>query len=337
MGGLSIPHPETVAESFQLNLLQKLYNTGLGKLSVFRHIVTQNLLTVSRPDLNMHVSSLGPTNWSASAKKLADVNVLLAEAFHTAAKLLTELEAKKDTWFSAPLVGHSLSLPMFRIKLTDLPTLTLLGMYTASALFAIDSRGYLLPAASPLIEDPSVSQFLRSKLKHLHSRLLNQGWPKREQKHSPQTWLKIFLDRNSNVSRVYGKWCRDRITDKIKVAPAYNTRVRDRIPVPNEDDFAKAYLSLLNNPLLSSRMKDNSFQVLNRMLWSKQKAFLSNMADDPNCPYCTRAESTEHMLADCDNYAMQRWELLGKAITKGLESVQSEPYGSLRIQFGNIF
>ncbi len=66
--------------------------------------------------------------------------------------------------------------------------------------------------------------------------------------------------------------------------------------------------------MLSSKMKVTTFQILNRTIWTQNKAFKSGLAPDPTCLRCDAAETMEHS----NHYSTKIWTLLGRAHTLSL-------------------
>ena len=94
-----------------------------------------------------------------------------------------------------------------------------------------------------------------------------------------------------------------KLVDKtIDAPPALATRIRDRTCYVEKQDFINAYLHI-KNPLLCSKTKENSFQTLNRTIWTNNKAFKSGMREDPDCPYCAEVETMEHLYFGCKLYS----------------------------------
>jgi hypothetical protein len=64
--------------------------------------------------------------------------------------------------------------------------------------------------------------------------------------------------------------------------PSYLTRQRDGLMLPRRDTFLNAY-KILSMSLLPSKTKETTFQVLNRTIWTQNKAFKSGMAAEATC------------------------------------------------------
>jgi hypothetical protein len=95
--------------------------------------------------------------------------------------------------------------------------------------------------------------------------------------------------------------------------PSYATRQRDGLALPRRDTFLNAY-KVLSLSLLPSKTKETIFQVLNRTVWTQNKAFKSGMAADATCFRCDETETTEHLLYGCENYSAKIWALAGRVL-----------------------
>ena len=124
------------------------------------------------------------------------------------------------------------------------------------------------------------------------------------------------------------------ISKSIGEPPAMNTRLCDSIDVPSLKTVIKAY-GAIRNPLLTSKTKENSFQTLNRTLWTNNKAFKSKIVDSPACAYCNEIETMDHMLYLCPNYSALQWQMLGEVLTEHCKNFDPE-MGNIVITYKNI-
>jgi hypothetical protein len=148
--------------------------------------------------------------------------------------------------------------------------------------------------------------------------------PFRQKFASPQSILASLIQLDTNMSHRHKLVCRSILDTEIRVAPAYQTRIRDNIPIrPTIHTFNNAY-QLLRLPLLTSKTRETAFQVLNRTIWTNNKAYKSRMRNNPNCERCGQTETMEHTLCECLHYAQPLWIRLGEIITRYLNSVSGE-------------
>ncbi len=108
------------------------------------------------------------------------------------------------------------------------------------------------------------------------------------------------------------------------MAPAYRTRIRDDIAVrPTQRMFTNAY-HVLRLPALTSKTRETSFQILNRTIWTNNKAYKSRMRPDPNCERCGKTETMEHLLCECENYSELLWSKLAESWTRLFNDISHE-------------
>ncbi len=118
--------------------------------------------------------------------------------------------------------------------------------------------------------------------------------------------------------------CRNILDTDIGVAPAYQTRTQGNIHIrPTVPTFNNAY-QILRLPLLPSKTRETAFQILNRTIWTNNKAFKSKMRQDPNCERCGLTETMEHVLCECLHYAQLLWVRPGEVLTQYLNSVSDD-------------
>jgi len=119
---------------------------------------------------------------------------------------------------------------------------------------------------------------------------------------------------DKNLSQVYRKRKRQMLHRTIQTPPSFVTRQRDGVTLPMRSTFLDAY-KVLFLPLLPSKTKETVFQILNRTIWTQNKAFKSGMAPDACCYRCDEVETMEHLLYACENYSAKIWDLAGRALT----------------------
>jgi hypothetical protein len=95
--------------------------------------------------------------------------------------------------------------------------------------------------------------------------------------------------------------------------PSYAKRQREGLALPRRDTFLNAF-KVLSLSLLPSKTKETTFQVLNRTVWTQNKAFKSGMAADATCLQCDETETMEHLLYGCENYSTKIWALVGRVL-----------------------
>jgi hypothetical protein len=87
----------------------------------------------------------------------------------------------------------------------------------------------------------------------------------------------------------------------IYTVPSYSTRQQDEVDLPEARIFTDAY-KLVSPQALTSKMKEPTFQILNRTIWTNSKAFKSGRRLEPNFDRCGNPESMECLLYECGHY-----------------------------------
>jgi hypothetical protein len=93
--------------------------------------------------------------------------------------------------------------------------------------------------------------------------------------------------------------------------------------VPEKQTFKDAF-GVLSLPFMSSKTKETAFQILNRTIWTNNKAFKSGMHPSPLCFRCDEAETMEHLLYLCPNYAEKVWLEAGHLLTRAVTQFTNE-------------
>jgi hypothetical protein len=97
--------------------------------------------------------------------------------------------------------------------------------------------------------------------------------------------------------------------------------------------FNNAY-HVLRLPALTSKTLETAFQILNRTIWTNNKAYKSRMRPDPNCERCEKTETLEHLLCVCENYSEPLWSKLAIAWTRLFNDITPEAVP--RVDLGQI-
>ena len=137
------------------------------------------------------------------------------------------------------------------------------------------------------------------------------------------TCMMLFrLDKNLSIK--YRKETRKKLHMNIQTPPSYGTRQRDDVILPEKNTFLNAY-KILFLSIIPSKTKETTFQILNRTVWTQNKAFKSGRDDSPHCYRCEHVETMEHLLYECEHYSSRVWELLGHALTNALAEHSAHP------------
>jgi hypothetical protein len=102
-----------------------------------------------------------------------------------------------------------------------------------------------------------------------------------------------------------------------------STRERDGVYVPEWQTFKDAF-RVLSLPFMSSKTRETAFQILNRTIWTNNKAFKSGMCTSPQCFRCDEIETMKHLLCLCPNYAEKIWFEFGHLLTRTITQFSNE-------------
>ncbi len=128
--------------------------------------------------------------------------------------------------------------------------------------------------AGRLQQDP----LLRHKLHLLTGQLRNHSFL--DKTSVPVTTLALLFRKGHNISQTYKKLLRHSLHQTMGSPPAFGTRERDGIYVPERQTFIDSF-RVLSLPYMSSKTKEVTFQILNRMVWTNNKSFKSGLSASP--------------------------------------------------------
>jgi len=333
VGGLDIRSPTTTIKGFQQNLIQKILKNPDREMS---QVLAAILIKIRRPTLQQHIDFMGPQQWVKSAEKIKNYSLILSQAFSSVAEHLQIYENDTALWGHAPIYGHSEATGLCELGIEDFRKLLEKGINAISQLFQRDQL------TGTIAKPPRLSDEISRKLS-LHPqicfklRILVKNFVdliKHDTRVGLNSALQQMMSRNRNMSQQYNKVCKKMAGDKIGMAPAYNTRIRDRIDVPSRDEFKSAFF-MVKHKYLPLKTKDNSLQTLNRTIWTNNKAFKSGLRENDQCRFCGETENMEHMYYLCQNYSNPQWELFASAVTAVVK--KANPGASnIYITFRNI-
>jgi hypothetical protein len=78
--------------------------------------------------------------------------------------------------------------------------------------------------------------------------------------------------------------------------------------------FNNAY-NVIEMGSLPSKTKETAFQILNRTIWTNNKAYNSGRRDNLNCDNCNQTETVEHLIYGYEEYSANLWTQLGQSLT----------------------
>jgi len=74
---------------------------------------------------------------------------------------------------------------------------------------------------------------------------------------------------------------------------------------PSPKTYEKVF-ETVDLPFLPSKTKEVAFQILNRTIWTNNKAFKSGKQEGPGCIRCDQPETMEHLLYE--EYSVAIWD-----------------------------
>jgi hypothetical protein len=152
----------------------------------------------------------------------------------------------------------------------------------------------------------------------------------------PRTALLSIVNLDTNLSRRFKLKCREILDASIGVAPAFRTRIRDNLQVRVTQRMYNNAYQVLRLPTLTSKTRETAFQIMNRTIWTNNKAFKSRMKPTPKCDRCESTETMEHLLCECENYSVPLWTKLADSWTRLLNDKSLEPVPRVELGQTNI-
>jgi hypothetical protein len=123
---------------------------------------------------------------------------------------------------------------------------------------------------------------LKEKLQLLIQALNRMHLPCRDKRQVEEAAAGLLLLGEENLSRHYRKMKRATKDTSLATAPAFHTRRQDGVFYPTMDTFNNAY-NIIEIGSLPSKTKETAFQIINRTIWTNNKAYKLERRDNPNC------------------------------------------------------
>ncbi len=224
---------------------------------------------------------------------------------------------KKYTLGCDAINGHTNFSKVFPLSSAEGILLAEREILTVSQLLEInDLTGRLTTDENRvLFEELAIFPHLQHKLR-LFVRVFHRG-PIVDKLVCPVTAASSLFPVEKNLSQIFRRQLRHQLHKKIDMPTSYLTRQRDGLMLPRRDTFLNAY-KVLSMSLLPSKTKETTFQILNRTIWTQNKAFKSGMATEATCFRCEEVETMEHLLYGCENYSAKVWAMAGRVLTLSL-------------------
>ena len=334
-GGLQIPHPRNTCEGLHINLLQKIYQKSRephrGPHTLLPRILEDTLQLARRPTLQFHVETYGPEQWMHTADRLKQHNMLFADLFQSMAKLLKLHEEERDTWHVAALNGHSLFNKLLPLTRDEASHLLELNIRTVAQIYNVDDTGHIQNQINPALTRHFQGERQFQEKMHLFLQALKKKRLSFRNKHQSELVSGgLLLRKEGKMSQEYRKMLRKKLDKEIKTAPAYASRIRDGVYYPTPETFTNAF-KVLQNKHLPSKTKDTTFQILNRTIWTNNKAHKSGRIDNPKCDRCEEIETTEHLLCECTEYSVPLWQEMNQILTQTITEFTGDPMPTIHL------
>jgi hypothetical protein len=244
MGGLGVQPIENTVQGFQQNLLQKIYRRGANELatgSLLPRILNGLLIRVNCLSLDDHVERCGPQQWMRTALRLEQKNKMFAQAFRAVAVLLTIYEMDKDGWHHAAIYGHSKASKLYPLTRAEAELLWGRGIIVVSQLYNTNDLTGMLDRTENvrLFERLQQHPLLQHKLWLLAAQLRSNNFL--DKTSVGVTTLALLFRKDQNISQKYKKILRHILHVTMGTPPAFGTRERDDVYVPEWQTFLDAF------------------------------------------------------------------------------------------------
>ena len=311
-GGLQLTFTEQVAKGLLVNAVKrikqqltleedkKLLMTKMVEIEVFR---------VMGISLRQLFQMAGSQTWKILAN--GTTFIIFKQMCNAMSSFLKLQEKNRDTWLAMPIMGHSMSPPIFRLTTHEGLILSVHGYTYIAQLFG---RQELTGKIDRKIDAElnGVGANLKMKCRALRARL---GEMDLSDEYIPGESILKTMDR-LRWSSTYKKIYRCSVNDTLPGPPSYFSRQRDGIPVPEMRKFMQGYKKLFKLGLHSKTL-ETSFLLLNRQIWTNLKQTLSggDEVDSANCQLCGQIENSMHLMFECEQYSEKIWKVLGECIS----------------------
>jgi hypothetical protein len=348
MGGLNISHPQQVNEGLMLNTLERLLVkdtvlTQAQELAPNIVRILRGLLAYTNcTDIHKIFRYGGTDTWRQVAARINAHNTYLGGCMFAMARFCKKMEDRQDTWYTAPIWGHTGNNPIIPITESDTDVLRGAGIHTIGQIYN-PGEGIIVQSHMPLRACPAgVPEGIWGKVRQVRLALTRRQ-VLRQGTHRDANTIQI-VRRTGTFSYLNRKLYKEALVREIKAPPSYHSRRRDGLPLPAVDQYCKAYDKLMTCPNTTTAAIAFNFAALNRTVWTARKQTLSGNAgggrqnepvDPGTCDLCGAEEDTAHILTDCNNYSYKLWERFGRHLTAACRTLQPE-CGIILVTFSNI-
>ena len=313
-GGLQLTFSEQTAKGLLLNGLNRIKEQTRmenDKKFIMTKIFEHEIFRIMGVTLGQLFKMAGSRTW----KHIATVtqSAIIGQMCGAMSGFLAIQENNRDTWLAMPILGHSLSPPLFRITVHEAMILSRHGYTHVAQLFAVhDTTGKINKASSA--DFRALDDNLQTKCKALRARIGSNNNLSTD--YTPSESILKTLDR-VKWSNTYKKIYRNKVDNTFPGPPSYFSRQKDGIPVPEMKKFMAGYIKLFRLKLHSKTLETN-FLLLNRQIWTNLKQNLSGGDEEVSalCNLCGQIENTMHLMFECERYSEPLWRILGENLTR---------------------
>ena len=273
LGGMQIQMIGSRATGIACNIvkriIQELENVGENKLEIaeYMDIIVRRIKGISLREIYLRGGYL---TWIDLRNRMKRYSTFYAFLCESMGKLI-EMNDKAGGMIGGFLVGNRQSPPLYVINMAEGIDLMRYGIKEISDIFLKDQlSGKIKNEDREYINWREEETYLITKCKKLRQEIGR----KCNIEYANVTLSEIV--KNRKPSEIYRKMDRAAIKREIKVPPSYKTRIKDGVSVPAPHIFMNGYNKIFRMGLTSKTL-ENSFLILNRQIWTRQKGYLSRI------------------------------------------------------------
>jgi hypothetical protein len=325
-GGLKMNFTKEISQGLLLNTIQRLFlhESSHERQQIFMYkLVRKQLQDLMMPSLKELFQMAGSEIWHRYSGRLRQTSPFLHKAFQAMGDMLQRNEKSREGWLSGSISGNHVSPKLYKISAAEGLILNHYGLNRVAQLYGtndlngqIDTQTLASQTQPGVFTEDLITRYplLVLKCNALATTFLGTGLNT-----AVVTPVAPFIITcmSSKLSSLHRNLYRKEKEAEIPGPPAYFTRSREGIPVPNLQKFMKGYLNLFKLNI-SSKTLTNSFNIMNRQIWTNKKQYLSagntERVVNEKCNLCDQVETTMHLLFECTKCAEPLWNIVEETI-----------------------